>query len=94
MAAIGAYVIRPYPGRLTLFRAKQGASGVHADAFGGWGDTARGGVEVHEIPGGHMNVLEEPQVQVFADQLRVCLERARSARSVEPASSLPVPEPA
>jgi thioesterase domain-containing protein/acyl carrier protein len=56
-----------YPGRVTLFKTSQEAS------TWGWGDIAADGVELHPIPGHHMNVLRPPQVKVLADKLSACL---------------------
>ena len=56
-----------YPGQVTLFKT------AHPDSTGGWGDVAANGLEVHQIPGHHMNVLRPPQVQVLAEKLWACL---------------------
>jgi thioesterase domain-containing protein len=58
-----------YPGRVTLFKTET----VHPDSTWGWGDIAANGVELHQIPGHHMNVLRSPQVQVLAEKLSACL---------------------
>jgi thioesterase domain-containing protein len=76
VTAIQDYRIRPYPGRVTLFRALNGPPSLQADAHGGWSSTALGGVEVHDIPGGHMNLLAEPSVRLVAECLTKCLDRA------------------
>jgi thioesterase domain-containing protein len=56
-----------YPGEVTLFKT------AHQDSTWGWGDIAANGVELHQIPGHHMNVLRPPQVQVLAEKLSACL---------------------
>ena len=56
-----------YPGRVTLFKT------AHQDSTWGWGDVAANGVEVHQLPGHHMNVLRPPHVQVLAQKLLACL---------------------
>jgi thioesterase domain-containing protein/acyl carrier protein len=56
-----------YPGQVTLFKT------AHQDSTWGWGDIAANGVELHQIPGHHMNVLRSPQVQVLAEKLSACL---------------------
>jgi len=56
-----------YSGQVTLFRT------AHHDSTWGWGDIAANGVELHQIPGHHMNVLRPPQVQVLAEKLSACL---------------------
>jgi thioesterase domain-containing protein/acyl carrier protein len=56
-----------YPGQVTLFKT------AHQDSTWGWGAIAADGVELHQIPGHHMNVLRPPQVQVLAEKLSACL---------------------
>ena len=76
------YQMQPYPGSMVLFRAKEKSlRGAH-DPYAGWRDLAHGGVEVYEIPGGHVSILAEPQVQILTKHLRSCIERA-SAEVVE-----------
>jgi amino acid adenylation domain-containing protein len=67
------YRPRPYPGKVTLFRAMERASGLEADVFLGWDRLALGGMEVHEIPGTHVTMLKEPGVRVLAEALSRCL---------------------
>jgi thioesterase domain-containing protein len=71
-ANVGAdsrYRPQRYPGRVTLFRTATRSQ----DSTWGWGDIAADGVELHQIPGHHMNVLRPPQVQILAEKLSACL---------------------
>ena len=63
-----------YPGRVTLFRT----AAKHPDSTWGWGDIAANGVELHQIPGHHMNVLRPPQVQILAEKLSAYLDQTIS----------------
>ena len=56
-----------YAGQVTLFKT------AHQDSTWGWGDIAADGVELHQIPGHHMNMLRPPQVEVLAEKLSACL---------------------
>jgi thioesterase domain-containing protein/acyl carrier protein len=58
-----------YAGRVMLFKTDAN----YPDSTWGWGDIAAHGVELHQIPGHHMNVLRPPQVQVLAEKLSACL---------------------
>jgi thioesterase domain-containing protein len=71
------YRPRPYPGRITLFRAVGTASRRGPDPFAGWSQVAAGGVEVYEVAGGHNTMMREPHVESLATQLQACLERIR-----------------
>ena len=66
---------RDYPGKITLFVGAEQPEGfdITADPAMGWGAWARGGVEVHRIPGGHLDVIRRPHVAVLAERLRRCL---------------------
>jgi aspartate racemase len=68
------YRPEPYPGRITLFKAAEEAAEYGPDPKMGWGGLARGGVEVVEVPGDHMSILDQPRVAELADRLRSYLD--------------------
>ncbi|MCB1053920.1 MAG: alpha/beta fold hydrolase, partial [Acidobacteria bacterium] len=74
-----AYSPRPYDGRLTLFvpRISSRDDDLESSQLG-WRPLALGGVEEHRVPGSHTTMLSSPQVQVLAERLRQCLERAEA----------------
>jgi oxalate---CoA ligase len=66
------YVPRPYPDRITLFRAntQHQAVGVDTDEPTlGWGGLSESGVKVHSIPGAHDSIFHEPHVNVLVEKL-------------------------
>jgi amino acid adenylation domain-containing protein len=68
------YNPQPWPGSITLFRAKiQGRSDMTRDL--GWEPLALGGIEVYDLPGDH-DVFREPTIHVLAECLRQRLERS------------------
>jgi thioesterase domain-containing protein len=69
-----------YPGRVTLFRT---AAGPPASTWG-WGDIAADGVELHPMPGHHMNVLRPPQAQILAEKLSACLDKTIPIVQLQP----------
>jgi amino acid adenylation domain-containing protein len=75
------YVRQVYPGRVTLFRAKEQSEAFRDQPHLGWDGLAAGGLEVHEVPGDHESTVKEPHVRVLAEKLRACLERAQRERS-------------
>lgn len=79
LGAMDSYVIRPYPGQVTLVRSHRSTAAIHSDANGGWGNVALRGVDVHEVPGGHMDMFDEPQVSMLGEILRTSLAKARVA---------------
>jgi thioesterase domain-containing protein/acyl carrier protein/NAD(P)-dependent dehydrogenase (short-subunit alcohol dehydrogenase family) len=72
-AATGYYP-NVYPGKVTLFRSTKRTIQQGSDDFLGWEELAGGGVEVHDVPGTHFNILQEPVVQVLAEKLQACLD--------------------
>jgi thioesterase domain-containing protein len=79
MEAIFAYRQKPFAGKVTLFTAEHREDwfGSRADPQLGWGKWAQGGVEVHLVPAGHLDMVLEPHVAVLAEKLRACLRSAQ-----------------
>jgi amino acid adenylation domain-containing protein len=70
--ALRNHKVRPYGGRLILFRANE--QEFMDGAFDlGWGAIFRDGVEVRELPGDHDRIFLEPNIDVLASSLRACL---------------------
>ena len=71
-----------FNGNLELFRASYGEDHDepyierYQDPLLGWGQRVRGRVRAHDIPGGHSSMLQEPHVQVLADQLQSSIDEA------------------
>jgi thioesterase domain-containing protein len=74
------YVPRIYPGRVALFWAS-GDLTTSFDLLDGWRTLASGGVDVHEISGNHINIVQEPHVSELAEKLRVCLDQVQKVPS-------------
>lgn len=70
------FVPQVFDGRVTLFWASDDLR-ASFDQVEGWRILAGGGIDVHEISGGHLNIIKEPYVAELADKLRNCLKRAR-----------------
>jgi len=73
------YMLRPYPGRITLFKASQELGGISLDPTLGWSKWATRGVEVHVVPGNHASMVYKPHVDVLAEKMKTCLNQAHSA---------------
>jgi thioesterase domain-containing protein len=76
MQASDVYQPRPYMGRLTLFRAQDPDDGCEHAQDRGWGELAQGGLEIHDVPGFHESIFQEPYVEALAQQLQICLKYA------------------
>jgi thioesterase domain-containing protein len=47
--------------------------GKREDPTLGWGSLAEGGLEIHDVPTGHMSMLFAPNVETFAEMLKEVL---------------------
>ena len=74
------YVPQVYPGRLTLFRARD-AGDPPDQLLLGWGKLVLGGIEIHDVPGYHDTLLREPHVRILVERLRMCLDRSQQTRA-------------
>lgn len=71
------YEPKVYPGRITLFRtSEQPHDSIPAPDLG-WGRLAAGGVEIQEVPGDHISMIDDPHVQALARRLRACIDRVQ-----------------
>ncbi len=67
------YMPEPYAGEVYLLRRREG----HAVPHLGWEGLALGGLHIRLITGRrHIDILEQPDVQVLARELRACLDEA------------------
>jgi thioesterase domain-containing protein len=78
MMLANEYVVRPYAGRITLFRPIEAPFAVETSRDRGWGKLAAD-VDVHFVPGQHHSLVKEPHVQVLASKLSACLVNAVGA---------------
>jgi thioesterase domain-containing protein len=73
------YVPGRYPGSITLFPAHDSTNAPDAtNDF--WAGLAGGGIELHAIPGGHEDILREPNVRTLAETVSGCLAKADSCQ--------------
>lgn len=78
-SALGDQSVRPYPGKLNLFRAADVPNFAEMDATLGWSEIAMGGVEVNFVPGDHVSMFKKPYVHSLAQRIQQELQEAESA---------------
>ena len=73
-----AYTPQVYSGRVTLFKAMNRTSVTYAitPPEVGWRKFVNGELEIHEIPGSHVGILEEPNIKILAEKMRACIEKS------------------
>ena len=78
--AYNEYVPKPFPGHVSFFISeKQWARKPYRflpDSPAGWQNLALGGLKLNLIPGDHRTMMEEPLVEVMAEKLKACLDKA------------------
>ncbi|NEO98308.1 MAG: hypothetical protein F6K58_06435 [Symploca sp. SIO2E9] len=68
-----------YQGHVTLFRWLDDIDFYEPDL--GWSKMAPGGLELHDVPGKTLSMLQEPNVQVLAEKFQACLNQAQANES-------------
>ncbi len=71
--AFNSYTPQPYSGEAVLFRA---IDENHFSTLKAWKSLAVGGLEIHDISGDHLGILQEPNVQLLAKKMRACMDQA------------------
>jgi thioesterase domain-containing protein/acyl carrier protein len=74
--ALSLYEPTAYAGSVVLFRAMSGEGVRGPDGTMGWGNVASGGVKTYDVPGNHLSILNEPNVQELARIVTKCLAEA------------------
>jgi aspartate racemase len=77
------YVAQVYPGLVTLFRCSVQEPKFSHDPQLGWGSLVGRELEIHAVPGDHDGMLREPRVQVLAEKLKLCLDKAQVDEEVD-----------
>ncbi|GAX45188.1 amino acid adenylation domain-containing protein [Tolypothrix sp. NIES-4075] len=76
--AVLNYVPQVYPKRITLLRTAVQSSIAEQDLSMGWNQLSVEKTEIHTIPGNHLTMLRKPHIQILAEQLRICIEKAQN----------------
>jgi thioesterase domain-containing protein len=81
-----SYSPKRYPVSVVLFKVQDRGPEYDLDPSMGWGACAAGGVEIHVVPGSHVDMMRMPSVRVIAEKLATYLDSGRD-------QSGPTPEP-
>jgi thioesterase domain-containing protein len=73
--ALVDYWPKIYPGKITLFQTTDSSASTSPEYI--WKPLGGGGLEVNRIAGSHEKMLEDPQVQVLAEEFKKCLDQCR-----------------
>ena len=79
LRAASRYRPGEYRGPLTLLRATDVEPALLAvGPEMGWAGFARAGIRTFDIPGNHQTIMDEPNVAILAETLKLCLETAEA----------------
>jgi acetoacetyl-CoA synthetase len=84
--AFGAYRPGPYAGSAALFLSELRRPEM-CDPVPVWTRCVKGGLAIQRVPGGHFDVIKEPNLGVLSEQVSASL-----ARSLEPGVASPPPQ--
>jgi amino acid adenylation domain-containing protein len=76
--AFHRYEPKSYPGAMVMLQSSDWPKGAYFDFALGWKDLVQGRIDFHRIPGNHPSMFTEPNVNIVAQQLKVCLAQHSS----------------
>jgi len=82
------YLPQVYPEPVTLFRSSRLIGERYCGHDMGWSQLSAGGVEIHKIPGYFGSILSEPQLQILAEKMRSCIDKAQTEISTQSTNSI------
>jgi len=82
LKAFNSYRPKPYPKGLACIRVQERGQEHDQDPSMGWNACAMGGVHVHVVPGGHVNMMEMPSVKIVAETLAKYLDHGSIQKGV------------
>lgn len=77
-----AYVPKRYARSLVVFRVQDRGPEHDGDQSMGWDACVGGGVQVHTVPGGHVDMMSMPSVSVIAEKLSTYLDNGSHRKEV------------
>jgi thioesterase domain-containing protein len=87
LKAWNLYVPKNYARDIVCFRVAARGPEHATDPSMGWEACVTGGIRVHVVPGGHVDMMSAPSVRVVADKLSDYLDQA-SVQATQPVSGL------
>jgi thioesterase domain-containing protein/acyl carrier protein len=79
IAAAKAYAPGPYAGRVILFLTEEAPSLYTIGPKSGWTPLISGGIEVYNVDGDNLSMYDSPHIDVLAEKLKSCIDRAHHA---------------
>jgi amino acid adenylation domain-containing protein len=80
--AASSYVPKPLACPTAIFRCRDWPILSAGDPYFGWRGFLTGRSETHEIPGDHVGIFRQPNIEILAEKLRACLQTAGQAGTI------------
>ncbi len=78
------YTIKPYDGKMLLFKSKDGMVGSTGDQYMGWSKYCPvENISLIEVPGDHNTIFKDPNVRVIAEKLKECMDQVHGQAKVQ-----------
>jgi thioesterase domain-containing protein len=81
------YIPKRYPKSLVCFRVQDRGPEHDRDLSMGWNTYAMGGIQVHVVPGGHIDMMKMPYVRAVAEKLTAYLDSGSNCNKKPVAST-------
>ncbi|MEH2407393.1 amino acid adenylation domain-containing protein [Nostoc sp.] len=71
------YVLKAYPGRVTVFRAEErfALEKREVDPKMGWSEMVLGDLDIQNVPGNHDSIFREPHVRTLSEKMKACIDQ-------------------
>lgn len=73
------YEPKPFPEAVTLFRAENNEDNLVLEPDLSWSQFVQGGIEIIDVPGTHITMLQEPNTQILANRILECVDKVISS---------------
>ena len=67
------YRIKPFPGKVALFKAQE-IQREYINKVYGWDYFAQGGVDIYHVPGNHNTIMDKINGPILAKSLQTCID--------------------
>ncbi|MCU7500528.1 MAG: amino acid adenylation domain-containing protein [Ignavibacteria bacterium] len=78
-----SYKIKTYPGQITFFRSEESRADPSLAPDMGWGKYSSKPVNVIDVPGSHISMMQPPEVRTLAGKLNSLIRNLRENRDYE-----------
>lgn len=75
------YKIKTYTGKITLFRSEENKGNLSLAPDMGWGNFTSQPVNIIDVPGNHISMMQQPNVKILAEQMNLIIRACRDIQN-------------